>query len=83
VRENRTPGSVPGASGDRWLYGDVRHEKRGTSGPVKVRAWKGLATHHYQVLRLWRNGTAVRKTAVCVNKRGEAYTGYVAGRLES
>ena len=56
--------------------------KRGASGRVKVPAWKGLTTHHYRVLRLWRSGRAVR-TARQANKRGEAYTGYVIGRMGS
>ena len=65
-----------------WLYaGSVqtlaRRAKRGASGRVKVLSWKGLTTHHYRVLRLWRNGALVMKTEACVNKRGEAYTGYV------
>ena len=54
--------------------------KRGASGRVKVPTWKGLTTHHYRVLRLWRSGQAVR-TARHANKRGEAYTGYVIGRM--
>ncbi len=56
--------------------------KRGASGRVKVPAWKGLTTHHYRVLRLWRSSEAVQ-AATQANKRGEAYTGYVIGRLGS
>jgi len=39
----------------------ARRAKRGASGRVEVPAWEGLTTHHYRVLRLWRNGVAVRR----------------------
>ena len=38
----------------------ARRAKRGASGRVKVPAWKGLTTHHYRVLRLWRSGRCGR-----------------------
>ncbi len=50
---------VKGFIAPHWTL--VRRAKRGASGRVKVPAWKGLTTHHYRVLRLWRNGVAVRK----------------------
>lgn len=61
----------------------ARRAKRGASGRVKVPAWKGLTTHHYRVLRLWRSGDCGRDLRIHANKRGEAYTGYVIGRMGS
>jgi hypothetical protein len=59
----------------------ARRAKRGASGRVKVPTWQGLTTHHYRVLRLWRSGSCGRELRLQANKRGEAYTGNVAGRM--
>jgi hypothetical protein len=54
VRENRTPGSVRGASGNRRPYRDVRQAKLGASCGVQVPAEQGLTNHSYRVWQLWR-----------------------------
>ncbi len=55
MRENRTSGTVWGVSGNRHSYHDARQAKLGASCGVKVPVGKGLATHPYRVLRLWRS----------------------------
>jgi len=55
------------AFGIRLFATLARRAKRGASGRVKVPAWKGLTTHHYRVLRLWRSGAQGRNL-------GHAYT---------
>ena len=75
MRENRTPGSVRGASGNRRPYRDVRQAKLGASCQVQVLAEEGLTNHSYRVLQLWR------KHDVKPNETVEAYTGnHVARR---
>ena len=52
MRENRTPGSVRGASGNRRPYRDVRQAKLGASCGVEVPTEEGLTNHPYRVLHL-------------------------------
>lgn len=47
VRENRTPGSERGTSGNRRSYRAVRQGKLGVSCRVQVPAGQGLTTHPY------------------------------------
>lgn len=56
----------------------ARQAKLGASCGVQVPVGKGLATHPYRVLRLWRSSG--RSGA---NKTGEAYTENHAGRREA
>jgi len=62
VRENRTPGSVRGPSGNRRSYRDVRQVKLGVSCGVKVPAGQGLTNHPYRVLQLCRRCKAERNS---------------------
>jgi len=64
-----------------WMFIMVRQAKLGASYRVQVPVGQGLTIHPYRVLRLWRhNGTCGSDAAVCVNKRGEAYTENLAGQ---
>ena len=75
MRENCTPGSVRGVPGNRYPYRDARQAKLGASCRVEVPTGKGLTTHPYRVLRLWRSSGWSG-----MNKTGEAYTEYPVGR---
>ena len=62
MRENCTPGSVRGASGNWRPYRDVRQAKLGAFGGVRVPAREGLTTHLYRVLQWWRRFNELNET---------------------